>query len=133
MRRDIAVQNLVRSREVEIVQTFHRLFDAGGLGGVQKMILSGMAAGFMLYVLSKVTEDLSKAELMHIRQQARARPVVRLPFRASLRTVEIVEKAREQGQPRQHSQHPAKHRQRYPLSGLACFYRCCRNASGLCS
>ncbi len=34
-------------------------------GGVQKMILSGMAAGFLLYVLSKVTEDLSKAELMH--------------------------------------------------------------------
>ena len=34
-------------------------------GGVQKMILSGIAAGFLLYVLSKVTEDLSKAELMH--------------------------------------------------------------------
>jgi len=34
-------------------------------GGVQKMILSGVAAGFLLYVLSKVTEDLSKAELMH--------------------------------------------------------------------
>jgi lipopolysaccharide export system permease protein len=34
-------------------------------GGVQKMVLSGMAAGFLLYVLSKVTEDLSKAELMH--------------------------------------------------------------------
>jgi lipopolysaccharide export system permease protein len=35
------------------------------MGGVQKMVLSGMAAGFLLYVLSKVTEDLSKAELMH--------------------------------------------------------------------
>jgi lipopolysaccharide export system permease protein len=34
-------------------------------GGVQKMILSGVASGFLLYVLSKVTEDLSKAELMH--------------------------------------------------------------------
>ena len=34
-------------------------------GGVQKMILSGVAAGFLLYVLSKVTEDMSKAELMH--------------------------------------------------------------------
>ncbi len=33
-------------------------------GGVQKMVLSGMAAGFLLYVLSKVTDDLSKAELM---------------------------------------------------------------------
>jgi lipopolysaccharide export system permease protein len=34
-------------------------------GGVQKMVLSGVAAGFLLYVLSKVTEDLSKAELMY--------------------------------------------------------------------
>lgn len=34
-------------------------------GGVQKMILSGVGAGFLLYVLSKLTEDLSKAELMH--------------------------------------------------------------------
>jgi lipopolysaccharide export system permease protein len=34
-------------------------------GGVQKMVLSGMAAGFLLYILSKVTEDLSNAELMH--------------------------------------------------------------------
>ncbi len=33
-------------------------------GGVQKMVLSGMAAGFLLYVLAKVTEDLSKADLM---------------------------------------------------------------------
>src|SRR6185437_2874180 len=34
-------------------------------GGVQKMILSGVGAGFLLYVLSKVTDDLSKADLMH--------------------------------------------------------------------
>ena len=34
-------------------------------GGVQKMVLSGMAAGFLLYVLSKMTDDLSKAELMN--------------------------------------------------------------------
>jgi lipopolysaccharide export system permease protein len=34
-------------------------------GGVQQMVLGGMGAGFLLYVLSKVTEDLSKAELMH--------------------------------------------------------------------
>jgi lipopolysaccharide export system permease protein len=34
-------------------------------GGVQKMVLGGIAAGFLLYVLSKVTEDLSKAELMN--------------------------------------------------------------------
>jgi lipopolysaccharide export system permease protein len=33
-------------------------------GGVQKMVLSGVAAGFLLYVLSKVIEDLSKAELL---------------------------------------------------------------------
>ncbi len=34
-------------------------------GGVQKMVLSGVGAGFLLYVLQKVTTDLSKAELMH--------------------------------------------------------------------
>jgi lipopolysaccharide export system permease protein len=34
-------------------------------GGVQKMVLSGVAAGFLLYVLSKVTEDMSRAELLH--------------------------------------------------------------------
>ena len=34
-------------------------------GGVQKMVLSGVGAGFLLFVLSKVTDDLSKAELMH--------------------------------------------------------------------
>ena len=33
-------------------------------GGVQKMVLGGVAGGFLLYVLAKVTEDLSKAELM---------------------------------------------------------------------
>jgi lipopolysaccharide export system permease protein len=35
------------------------------MGGVAKMVLSGIAAGFLLYVLSKVTEDLSKAELLY--------------------------------------------------------------------
>ena len=34
------------------------------IGGVQKMVLGGVAAGFLLYVLAKVTGDLSKAELM---------------------------------------------------------------------
>ena len=34
-------------------------------GGVQKMVLFGVAAGFLLYVMSKVVEDMSKAELMH--------------------------------------------------------------------
>lgn len=34
-------------------------------GGVQKMVLSGVAGGFLLYVLAKVTEDLSRAELLH--------------------------------------------------------------------
>jgi lipopolysaccharide export system permease protein len=35
------------------------------MGGVQKMVLSGVCAGFLLYVLSKVTEDLSNSELMN--------------------------------------------------------------------
>jgi lipopolysaccharide export system permease protein len=34
------------------------------LGGVQKMILCGIAAGFFLFVLSKITEDMSKSELL---------------------------------------------------------------------
>jgi lipopolysaccharide export system permease protein len=33
-------------------------------GGVQKMVLGGVVVGFLLYVLSKVTGDLSKAGLM---------------------------------------------------------------------
>ena len=33
-------------------------------GGVQKMVLGGVAAGFLLYVLSKISGDMSKAELM---------------------------------------------------------------------
>lgn len=33
-------------------------------GGVQKMVMSGILSGFLLYVLQKVTEDLSKANLM---------------------------------------------------------------------
>jgi len=34
-------------------------------GGVQKMVLGGMAAGFALFVISKITDDLGAAELMH--------------------------------------------------------------------
>jgi lipopolysaccharide export system permease protein len=34
-------------------------------GGVSLRILLGIAAGFLIYVLSKVTEDLSKAELLN--------------------------------------------------------------------
>ena len=34
-------------------------------GGVSTMVLTGVGVGFFLYVLSKITEDLSKAELMH--------------------------------------------------------------------
>jgi lipopolysaccharide export system permease protein len=33
-------------------------------GGVQKMVLSGISAGFSLFVLQKITEDMSKSELM---------------------------------------------------------------------
>ena len=33
-------------------------------GGVQKMVLSGISAGLLLFVLSKITEDMSKSELM---------------------------------------------------------------------
>ncbi|MBV9348697.1 MAG: LPS export ABC transporter permease LptG [Pseudolabrys sp.] len=33
-------------------------------GGVQNMILGGVVAGFLLYVLSKVTDDMSTAELL---------------------------------------------------------------------
>jgi lipopolysaccharide export system permease protein len=33
-------------------------------GGVQKMVLSGIIAGFLLFVLSKITEDMSKSELL---------------------------------------------------------------------
>jgi lipopolysaccharide export system permease protein len=34
------------------------------MGGVQKMILGGVASGFALYIMSKLTDDLSKAELL---------------------------------------------------------------------
>jgi lipopolysaccharide export system permease protein len=34
------------------------------MGGVQKMVLGGIASGFLLYILSKLTDDLSKAELL---------------------------------------------------------------------
>jgi lipopolysaccharide export system permease protein len=33
-------------------------------GGVQKMVLGGISSGFLLFVLSKFTEDMSKSELM---------------------------------------------------------------------
>ena len=33
-------------------------------GGVQKMVLSGITAGFLLFVLSKITDDMSKSELL---------------------------------------------------------------------
>ena len=34
-------------------------------GGVQKMVLGGVASGFLIYVGSKLTDDLSKAELIN--------------------------------------------------------------------
>ncbi|MGE3148670.1 MAG: LPS export ABC transporter permease LptG [Pseudorhodoplanes sp.] len=34
-------------------------------GGVQKMVLGGVGAGFLLYVFIKITEDLGTAELIH--------------------------------------------------------------------
>lgn len=34
------------------------------MGGVQKMVLGGVISGFLLYVLSKITEDMSKTELL---------------------------------------------------------------------
>jgi lipopolysaccharide export system permease protein len=33
-------------------------------GGVQKMVLGGLLSGFLLYVMSKVADDLSKAEML---------------------------------------------------------------------
>lgn len=33
-------------------------------GGVQKMVLSGVVAGFLLYIVSKVLQDFAKAELL---------------------------------------------------------------------
>jgi lipopolysaccharide export system permease protein len=33
-------------------------------GGVQRMVLGGILAGFLLFILSKFTEDMSKSELM---------------------------------------------------------------------
>jgi len=34
-------------------------------GGVRNMVLGGILAGFLLYVMSKVVDDMSKADLMH--------------------------------------------------------------------
>jgi lipopolysaccharide export system permease protein len=33
-------------------------------GGVQKMVLAGLVAGFLLFVMSKIAGDLSKANLL---------------------------------------------------------------------
>jgi lipopolysaccharide export system permease protein len=33
-------------------------------GGVQKMVLSGISAGFLLFLLQKITDDMSKSELL---------------------------------------------------------------------
>jgi lipopolysaccharide export system permease protein len=33
-------------------------------GGVQKMVLGGISAGFLLFVLAKITEDMSKSDLL---------------------------------------------------------------------
>jgi lipopolysaccharide export system permease protein len=33
-------------------------------GGVQKMVLSGICAGFLLFLLQKITDDMSKSELL---------------------------------------------------------------------
>lgn len=34
------------------------------MGGVQTMVLGGILSGFLLYVLSKITEDMSKSDLL---------------------------------------------------------------------
>jgi lipopolysaccharide export system permease protein len=34
------------------------------MGGVQKMVLGGVLSGFFLYVLSKITDDMSKTDLL---------------------------------------------------------------------
>jgi len=34
------------------------------MGGVQKVILGGIGAGFFLFVMAKITGDMSKAGLM---------------------------------------------------------------------
>jgi lipopolysaccharide export system permease protein len=34
------------------------------MGGVQKMVMGGILSGFLLYVLSKITDDMSKTELL---------------------------------------------------------------------
>ncbi len=34
------------------------------MGGVQKMVMGGVISGFFLYILSKITDDMSKTELL---------------------------------------------------------------------
>jgi lipopolysaccharide export system permease protein len=45
-------------------------------GGVQKMVLGGIAAGFLLYVMSKITGDLSKAGMMPTLAAAALPPLI---------------------------------------------------------
>jgi lipopolysaccharide export system permease protein len=45
-------------------------------GGVQKMVLAGITAGFILFVLSKLSGDLSKANLLSPVLAAMLPPVV---------------------------------------------------------
>jgi lipopolysaccharide export system permease protein len=45
-------------------------------GGVQKIVLAGVAAGFVLYVLAKVTGDVSKAGMMPAMLAAALPPAV---------------------------------------------------------
>jgi lipopolysaccharide export system permease protein len=33
-------------------------------GGVQKMVVGGVACGFLLYLMAKLTDDLSRSELL---------------------------------------------------------------------
>jgi lipopolysaccharide export system permease protein len=45
-------------------------------GGVQKMVLGGIVAGFLLYVVSKITGDLSKAGMMPVVAAAALPPLM---------------------------------------------------------
>jgi len=50
-----------------------RLFRAGG---VQKMVLAGLSMGFMLYIVSKLTGDLSKASILSPIAAAAMPPII---------------------------------------------------------
>jgi lipopolysaccharide export system permease protein len=45
-------------------------------GGVQKLVLAGIAAGFSLYVLAKVSGDVTKAGMMPAMLAAALPPAV---------------------------------------------------------